>query len=94
MEPILNGIFVDGQAWVVEHPEKLFKLGDFDVVYDDRMGSVVSKRNISIEVHVGLSEECLGFPYEEVFVHLEESAVDKGLETSAREVALMVSSDG
>ena len=83
MEPIFNGIFIDGQAWIVEYPEELLKLSNFDVVNDDRMRSVVSEGNISIRVHVRLGEERLGFLYKEVFVHTEEGVVDKDMEISA-----------
>ena len=94
MEPIFGSVFIDGQARVVEYPEKLFELGDFNVVNDDRMGSVVAEGNISVGVHVRLSEECLGFSFEEVFVHTEESVVDEDEEISAGEVVLMMPSDG
>ena len=94
VEPILGRIFVDGQVWVVKYPEKLFELGGFNIMNDDRMGSIVPKGNISIGVHVRLGEEHLGFLYEEVFVHTEEGVVDKDIEISAMEVVVMVLSDG
>ena len=58
------------------------------------MRSVVPEGNISIRVHVRLGEEHLGFLFKEVFVHMEEGVVNKGIEISAREVVLMVLSDG
>ena len=94
VEPILGRVFIDGQVWVVKCPQKLFELGNFDIVSDDRMGSVMPKGDVIVGVHVNLGEECLGFPYEEVFAHMEEGVVDKDVEISAREVVLMVSSNG
>ena len=93
MKPILSRIFVDRRVWIVKYPEELFELGDFNVVNDDRMRSIVPKGNISIRVHVRLGEEHLGFPFEVVFVHTEEGVVNKDIEISSGEVVLMVSSD-
>ena len=94
MEPVLSGILIDGQVQVVKYPKKLFELSDFNIVNDDRMRSVVPEGDISIRVHVRLGEECLGFPSKEVFVYTEEGAVNKDIEISAREVVVMVSSNG
>ena len=58
------------------------------------MGSVVPIGNVSIGVCVVLGEEGLGFLFKEVLVCVEQDVADEDIEVSAREVVLVMASDG